>query len=68
MALPPLGYRVQDRKLVMVDNEAELVRAIFRRYAELGWLRLLKEKLEAQGIKSKSRTSAAGRQIGRAHV
>jgi len=62
--VPPLGYRVQDHKLVIVDGEAELVRAIFRRYAELGWLRLLKEKLEAQGIKSKSRTSAAGRRIG----
>jgi DNA invertase Pin-like site-specific DNA recombinase len=34
--VPPLGYRVQDRKLVIVDREAELVRSIFRRYAELG--------------------------------
>ena len=47
--VPPLGYRVQDRKLVIVDSEAELVRAIFRRYAELGSMRLLKEELEAQG-------------------
>ena len=29
--VPPLGYRVQDRKLVIVDGEAELVRSIFRR-------------------------------------
>src|SRR5499433_2412307 len=62
--VPPLGYRVQDRKLVIVDSEAELVRAIFRRYAELGSVRLLKEELEAQGIKSKSWTSASGRRIG----
>src|SRR5690348_3109317 len=34
--VPPLGYRVQDRKLVITDSEAELVRSIFRRYAELG--------------------------------
>jgi site-specific DNA recombinase len=40
------------------------VRAIFRRYAELGSVRLLKEELEAQGIKSKSWTSASGRRIG----
>ena len=33
---PPLGYRVEDRKLVIVDSEAEVVRLIFRRYAELG--------------------------------
>jgi site-specific DNA recombinase len=58
--VPPLGYRVQDRKLVVVDSEAEIVRAIFRRYAELGSVRLLKDELEARGIKSKSRTSASG--------
>src|SRR5205085_5142432 len=32
--VPPLGYRVRDRKLVIVDGEAEIVRSIFRRYAE----------------------------------
>ena len=62
--MPPLGYRVHDRKLVIVDSEAEVVRSIFRRYAELGSVRLLKEELEAQGRKSKSWTSAAGRVIG----
>jgi site-specific DNA recombinase len=62
--VPPLGYRVHDRKLVIVDDEAELVRAIFRRYAELRSVRLLKAELEAQGRKSKSWTSAAGRVIG----
>src|SRR6516165_4610676 len=62
--VPPLGYRVHDRKLVIVDSEAEVVRSIFRRYAELGSVRLLKEELEAQGRKSKSWTSAAGRVIG----
>jgi len=62
--VPPLGYRVQDRKLVIVESEAELVRSIFRRYAELGSVRLLKAELEAQGRTSKSWTSAAGRVIG----
>jgi hypothetical protein len=62
--VPPLGYRVQDRKLVIAEGEAEIVRAIFRRYAELGSVRLLKDELEARGIKSKSWTSAAGRLIG----
>jgi DNA invertase Pin-like site-specific DNA recombinase len=62
--VPPLGYRVRDRKLVIVDSEAELVRSIFRRYAELGSVRLLKKELEAQGSKSKSWTSASGRLIG----
>src|SRR6516165_4427101 len=62
--VPPLGYRVQDRKLVIIDSEAELVRSIFRCYAELGSVRLLKADLEAGAIKSKSWTSVAGRVIG----
>ena len=62
--MPPLGYRVQDRKLVIVDGEAEIVRSIFRHYPELGSVRLLKAELEAQGRKSKSWTSASGRVIG----
>ena len=62
--VPPLGYRAQDRKLVIVDSEAEIVRFIFRRYAELGSVRLLKDELEARGIRSKLRTSASGRISG----
>jgi DNA invertase Pin-like site-specific DNA recombinase len=62
--VPPLGYRVEDRKLRIIDSEAEIVRAIFRRYAELGSVRLVKEELDARGIKSKSWTSASGRPIG----
>jgi site-specific DNA recombinase len=56
--VPPLGYRVRNRKLGIIDSEAEIVRTIFRRYAELGSVRLLKEELEARGVKSKSWTSA----------
>src|SRR6201994_4816127 len=62
--VPPLGYRVEDRKLVIIDSEAEIVRAIFRRYAELGSVRLVKEELDARGIKSKSWTTASGHPIG----
>jgi site-specific DNA recombinase len=62
--VPPFGYRAQDRKLIIVDSEAEIVRFIFRRYAELGSVRLLKDELEARNIQSKLRTSAAGRISG----
>jgi len=62
--VPPLGYQAQDRKLVVVDSEAEIVRLIFRRYAELGSVRLLKDELEARNIHSKLRTSGAGRISG----
>jgi len=40
--VPPLGYRVEDRKLLVIDSEAETVRSIFRRYADLGSVRSLK--------------------------
>jgi site-specific DNA recombinase len=30
--VPPLGYRVEDHRLSVIDSEAELVRAIFRRW------------------------------------
>jgi site-specific DNA recombinase len=58
--VPPLGYRVQDRKLVIVESEAGIVRFIFRRYAELGSVRWLRDELEALSIQSKLRTSASG--------
>ena len=62
--IPPLGYRAQDGKLFVIESEAEIVRAVFRRYAELGSVRLLKDELEARGIKSKSWTTASGRRVG----
>ena len=62
--VPPLGYGVQDHKLVMIDSEADAVRLIFRRYAELGSVRLLQAELEAGGIRSKSWTSVSGRLVG----
>ena len=62
--VPPLGYRARDRKLVVVDGEAETVRCIFGRYAELGSVRLLQEELQAQGLTSKCWTSASGRLWG----
>ncbi len=62
--IPPLGYRAQDGKLVVIESEAEIVHIIFRGYAELHSVRLLKDELEARGIKSKSWTTASGRRIG----
>src|SRR5438094_7850950 len=58
--VPPLGYQAQDRKLVIVDSEAEIVRFVFRRYAELGSVRWLRDELEALSIQSRLRTSASG--------
>ena len=62
--VPPLGYRAQDGKLIIVESEAETVRFIFRRYAELGSVRLLKDELDARAIQSRLRTGASGRRRG----
>ena len=61
---PPLGYEVKDRKLIVNEVEAETVRYIFRRYNELGSVRLLKERLDEAGIVSKNRIAPDGRPYG----
>ncbi len=61
---PPLGYDVRDRKLVVNEPEAETVRHIYRRYAELGSVRLLKHELDVDEIVSKIREDKSGHQRG----
>jgi DNA invertase Pin-like site-specific DNA recombinase len=56
----PLGYDVKDRKLIVNEVEAETVRMIFRRYAELGSVRALRHELDQLGVISKRREGAAG--------
>ncbi|MBK6296948.1 MAG: recombinase family protein [Sphingomonadales bacterium] len=51
----PLGYKVEGRKLVIVEEDAAIVRHIFTRYAELGSGRLLVEELRAEGYRTKVR-------------
>jgi site-specific DNA recombinase len=56
----PLGYDVKDRKLIVNEAEAETVRLIFRRYAELGSVALLKAELDRLEVVSKRRAGAGG--------
>ena len=60
----PLGYDVKDRKLMVNEAEASTVRVIFRRYAELGSVALLRAELDRLGIVSKRREGAGGRLAG----
>ncbi len=46
----PLGYRVEKRKLVVVPEEAETVRRIFRRYTEIQSPKQIALELNADGI------------------
>ena len=56
----PLGYNVKERKLIVNEAEAETVRLIFHRYAELGSVRLLGHELDRLGVVSKRREGAGG--------
>jgi site-specific DNA recombinase len=62
--LPPLGYDVRDRRLVVTEGEAQTVLHIFKRYIELRSVRALKVELDAAGIRSKERTFADGTVYG----
>ncbi|MBL8688953.1 MAG: recombinase family protein [Rhodospirillaceae bacterium] len=56
----PLGYRVEDRKLLIVPEEAERVRQIYRRYLEIGSINDLARDLEERGIRGKARALRSG--------
>lgn len=60
----PLGYDVHERKLVVNAAEADSVRFIFRRYAELASVKLLQSELDRLGIVSKRREGAYGQLSG----
>lgn len=58
---PPLGYEVKNRKLVVVEDEAQLVRHIFQRFVTLTSVTRLIKELTNDGYRTKSRTAATGR-------
>jgi site-specific DNA recombinase len=60
----PLGYVSINKKLVVVPEEAETVRTIFRRYLELGSIRPLMQDLDRRGIRTKQRAGANGQATG----
>ncbi len=59
--VPPLGYDVKDRKLVINESEADLVRDIFTRYAEHGSAAQLVRELKIEGRTTKSWITQTGR-------
>ena len=60
----PLGYRVEDKKLVVDKAEAATVCLIFERYAALGSMLALMAELDQRGIRTRRRQLATGRVIG----
>jgi site-specific DNA recombinase len=56
----PLGYEMKDGKIAIVEEEAELVRSIFRRYLELGSVNELLRDLRERNIRTKTRLLSTG--------
>ena len=62
--MAPLGYETKDRKIIVVEEEAERVRTIFRSYLALGSLNRVLADLRQRGIVTKLRTLKTGRTVG----
>ncbi|MFV0369509.1 MAG: recombinase family protein [Hyphomicrobiaceae bacterium] len=62
--LPPLGYDVLDRKLIVNAIEAGTVRHIYCRYAALKSVNALKLELDGSGVVSKARRDRNGNATG----
>ncbi|MFP6868716.1 MAG: recombinase family protein, partial [Nitrospinota bacterium] len=58
--VPPLGYDVRDRKLIVNSGEAKRVLSIYRRYLELGSVPELAADLKKRRIRGKSWTTQKG--------
>src|ERR1700694_4939146 len=56
----PLGYEMKDGKIAVVEDEAEWVRLIHRRYLELGGVNALVRDLKDKDIRTKVRLRATG--------
>ena len=56
----PLGYKLKDGKLLIVKEEAEQVRTIFKRYLELGSVNRLVVDLRVRNLRTKIRKLSTG--------
>jgi len=56
----PLGYEMKDGKIAIVEEEAELVRSIFKRYLELGSVNELVRDLRERNIRTKAKRLSTG--------
>jgi site-specific DNA recombinase len=60
----PLGYRVENRALHVVEEHAVFVRNLYRRYLDIGTVVRLKAILDREDARSPLRTDGTGKTIG----
>jgi len=56
----PFGYEMKEGKIAVIEEEAELVRLIFRRYLELGSVNALVRDLKERNIRTRAKQLATG--------
>ena len=61
---PPLGYRPDGRSLAIVEEHAEIIRDVYRRYLDLGSVRTIEQQLNREGRLSPRRARISGREFG----
>ena len=60
----PLGYRVENRALHVVEEHAAFVRELFRRYLEIGAVVRLTATLDQENLRLPIRTDGSGKVMG----
>lgn len=60
----PIGYRSEDRKLFIREDEAQTIRLIYELYLQRRNVRLVKAALDAKGIVTRRRTMKSGKVTG----
>jgi hypothetical protein len=55
--LPPLGYDIANKQLVVNETESKTIQTIFEAYVRLGTVAKLKQSMDAAGVVSKRRIS-----------
>jgi site-specific DNA recombinase len=56
----PLGYELRDGKLTVVEDEAERVRLIFRRYLQVSGINELARELRDRNVRTKAKLLSTG--------
>ncbi|HPQ51596.1 MAG TPA: recombinase family protein, partial [Alphaproteobacteria bacterium] len=60
----PLGYDIENRQLIVNEEDAKTARMIFELYLECGCVKRLKQELDRKNIKSRPRVSKRGLNYG----
>lgn len=60
-SIPPLGYDVKEKRLIVNKEEAKTIQTIFKRFTEIGSTTELCKQLRAEGVLTKQWTTKDGR-------